>query len=182
VAEAQIRFRRAPSYRSVSEAQERLFDSDVYVLWPFEPFEHEQVWVSHGEMRASVDVGLAKVIPALWREGILTEMSCQGTPAPVRGIAGFSPARPAWIMFPRSEDLTRFCGRTAKIQGSEWAFSQFLGWGGAPRFHVEFPSADLPAVEAVFCGELRRGSSVICGGTGRELEDGVSALHAESSG
>jgi hypothetical protein len=41
----------------------------VYVLRPFEPFEHEQVWVTHGEMQASVDVAFAKLIPALWREG-----------------------------------------------------------------------------------------------------------------
>jgi hypothetical protein len=148
--EARVRFRRTPLHRSVSEAQDGLFDSNVYVLRPFEPFEHEQVWVSHGEMRAPVDIGLAKLIPALWREGIHTHMSCQGTPASVHGVAGLTPAQPAWIMFFGSKDMTRFRGRTAKIQGSEWVFSEFLAWGGVPCFRVEFPSADLPAVKAVF--------------------------------
>jgi hypothetical protein len=118
----------------MSEAQEGLFDSDVYVLRPFEPFEHEQVWVSHGEMQASVDMGLGKLIPALWREGILTVFSCQGTPSPVSSVVGFTPAKPAWIDFPRSENLTRFRRRTAEIQRPEWVFSEFVTGDGAHLF------------------------------------------------
>jgi len=41
--------------------------------------EHPQVPISHGDMHAHVDEGLARLIHACWRLGIVTTGSCQGT-------------------------------------------------------------------------------------------------------
>ena len=40
--------------------------------------DHDQVKISHGDMFAQVDIGMADVILAMWKLGLRTQYSCQG--------------------------------------------------------------------------------------------------------
>jgi len=43
---------------------------------------HKEVWIEHDDMGAWVDELLAPMILLMWKLGIKTEESCQGTPTP----------------------------------------------------------------------------------------------------
>jgi len=43
-------------------------------------YNHKGVWVEYGDMAAEIDELLAPMIEIMWKLGIKTEESCQGTP------------------------------------------------------------------------------------------------------
>jgi threonine dehydrogenase-like Zn-dependent dehydrogenase len=67
------------------------------------PPPHREVLVTHGAREAWVDEGIADLVLEMWRAGVDTVESCQGSPE------GY-----AWIAFPSSADLAMFVALAAE--------------------------------------------------------------------
>lgn len=82
---------------------------------------HAQRLVTFGERSAEVDAGLAPLISALWRLGIDTTFSCEGTTAQGPDLA---PREEPWgyISFRTAEDLRQFLDLFAHTELAERRF------------------------------------------------------------
>lgn len=123
---------------------------------------HRQVTITHGEMIAKVDVGIAELISSCWRANVWTLFSCQE----------ITPGR-AWIMFTRVGELERFLAIVAHFgspdlllrmwkdtstrrEGKDWEYEMdlfpaiMLPPDSAPvlRCGIEFPVTDIPLVQS----------------------------------
>ena len=106
---------------------------------------HDTVALSIGDRQVEVDVGIAPLVAALARRGIMTQGSCQRDHVVVGGKPVWS--NHAYISFAASEDAARFVHRAAQVVDTSRVFSDVTtmigrgngfveGWQASKWYHL----------------------------------------------
>jgi hypothetical protein len=111
---------------------------------------HRQVRIDDGSISAHVDVQIAPLILALWRNSIATQASCQGDDERMASISF-----PMGVYADRFVRLVKPWRLAVKLhpdrhpQTTDWQWKASHGGSDDSVFvHVKFPHSELPAVTA----------------------------------
>jgi hypothetical protein len=125
-------------------------------------FNHKGVWVEYGDMAAEIDELLAPMIEIIWKLGIKTDESCQGTPTEIYPnndgwsqiyFHDFEEARKLLVLAfqPTDEEIqaVKEHGLPLCLPFAKWKMSCLPVWkNGQIGFHtsVQFPATTVPSI------------------------------------
>lgn len=114
---------------------------------------HRQVHITHGELQADVDSGLAHLLLALWQLGMRTEFSCQNFGVRRRRDEPSNPHY-GYIAFTHYEDAVQFVRHSRSVFQDGDTGLLALETAGERAF-VDFPAYKLTMLTSLWCIRAR---------------------------